>query len=269
MELFIRRHENCTSSTGSRTNENGPPDNQVIDVDIPFDVRTLHVRLEGSSDQESLVLVFLNELLTDMHIWDYAISLLKQELPKVRFLRYDTRCTSRDSTGSAKEINLDVLSADVANVMSVLGIPRARSVIGVGLGGATALAFASRYPDRLDRFVACDFNIASNKKLVSEWDSRLHYARTYGMSGVLANKVVAIWFTADSRGSPEWERVREMVGSWSLDDFEATAKAQYSYDETEKMRTIQIPGLFVVGSEDGILPEVMSAFPEKKTQMHL
>ncbi|KAK9319882.1 hypothetical protein V1517DRAFT_356861 [Lipomyces orientalis] len=227
-----------------------------MDTDIPFDARTLHFRLEGSSDQESAVLV----LLTDMHIWDSAISLLKQEIPNVRFLRYGEWRHGLALLSRYGELPcVNQIVAVVIETRLAAGPFSHRC----WLGWRNGLAFASRYPDRLDRFVACDFNVASTKRQVSEWDSRLHYGKTYGMSGVLANKVVATWLTADSRGSPEWKSVRETVGSWSLDEFEATAKAQYSYDETENMRSIQIPSLFVVGSEDGTLPEVMSAFPDK------
>ncbi|KAK9427730.1 hypothetical protein V1505DRAFT_19799 [Lipomyces doorenjongii] len=165
-----------------------------VDSEVPCAGGAHHFRLEGS------------------------FSLLKQEFPRFRFLRYDTRGYHQDSIGNAKEIDLTLLCADVANLMSMLRIPRAHSVIGVGLGGATALAFASRYPDRLDRFVACDFNIASNERMQLEWDSGILYAES---GNVLGNKAVAIWLTADSRGSPQWERVREMIAAASLDGFVA------------------------------------------------
>ncbi|MCJ1301751.1 hypothetical protein MMC08_004552 [Hypocenomyce scalaris] len=165
--------------------------------------------------------------------------------------------------GTTKNVNLDVLSADIANLLVVLDIPKVHAVVGVGLGGLTALAFASRYPDKLDRFIACDFDLASTRNSESNWDSSLHYARTYGMGGVGAAKLIANWFTADSRGSTQWESVRKMIASASLEGMEAAVRAFYGYDETAKIGEIRVPGLFVVGAEDRVRPEEMGAFPEK------
>ncbi|KAK9350117.1 hypothetical protein V1523DRAFT_420780 [Lipomyces doorenjongii] len=54
-----------------------------------------------------------------------------------------------------------------------------------------------------------------------------------------------------------------MIAAVSLDGFVASSKALYSYDETERMGSIHVPGLFIVGSDDGILLELVKTFPEK------
>ena len=83
------------------------------------------------------------------------------------------------------------------------------------------------------------------------------------MGGILADKVVARWFTADSRASAPWKVVHEMVGSASMPGLATSMHALYEYDESEKMREIRVPGLFVAGATDCIFPEVMSEFPDR------
>lgn len=55
---------------------------------LPYDGGTIHYLLEGPADVETPVIVFSNELVTNMHIWDSAVALLKEIYPTYRFLRY-------------------------------------------------------------------------------------------------------------------------------------------------------------------------------------
>lgn len=65
-----------------------PTAEKVIDTHVPHDGYRLHYRLEGSVNDSSPVLLFCNGLNCDLHMWDTAISPLKQRFPDFRFLRY-------------------------------------------------------------------------------------------------------------------------------------------------------------------------------------
>lgn len=145
----------------------------------------------------------------------------------------------------------------------MLNIPKVHSVIGAGLGGLTALAFASRYPDRLERFVGIGFDIVSSQHSKQVWNDRLRYARGYPMHEILASKAVANWFTEDSRGKPIWESGRAMVGAASSEGMQRCVNAVYDYDQTENLKALQVPSLFICGAGDSDLPEEMMTFPEK------
>ena len=152
--------------------------------------------------------------------------------------------------GCDKPLTLEIVTKDIKTLLDKLLIPKAHALIGVSMGGITTVAFASRYPDRLDRFIACNFNVVTDT--VSEtalWEQRVQYAKDNGMEA-LGEDSVQRWFTPKSRGSPEWKKAIAMVAAASVQGMEVSAKILHDYDETENMRRIRIPGLYVVGGED-------------------
>ncbi|MCJ1245878.1 hypothetical protein MMC30_003082 [Trapelia coarctata] len=225
----------------------------------------LKYRLEWSSDPTGPVIVFVNALLTNIHIWDPVISLLKEIYPRYRFLRSELRPHNKDSAGNSRKLSLEILSTDLADLLEDLEIPKVHAVIGVGLGGAIALAFASRYPDHLNRLIGCNFDIAATEEPEPTWESpnwysRIESARKYGMHGVQADKTVANWLPGDQRGSPLWRQVREMVASAPLESLEA---GLFAYDEEDRLRSLMIPTLFISGSQDRMFPEEMKGYADR------
>ena len=254
-----------------------PGTERVIDSHLPHDGYRLHYRLEGSVNDSSPVLIFCNGLNCDLHMWDATVALLKQRLPNHRFLRYgrsffipsprqvrmidlrvvDTRGYRLE--GCTKPLNLDVVTQDISALLDALLISKVHALIGVSMGGITTVAFASRYPNRLDRFVASDFHVVSDEANEVAWDTRVQFAKDHGMEA-LGKQSVERWFTPKSRDSPEWNKAISMVAAASPKGMESSAKVLYGYDETENMRGIRLPGLYVAGAQDGRCTGVMKEF---------
>ena len=154
-----------------------------------------------------------------------------------------------------------MVAKDIKDLLDALLIPKAHALIGVSMGGITTVAFASRYPERLDRFVACDFHIISSEANKTEWDQRVQFAKEHGMEA-LGKQSVERWFTPKSRDSPEWNKAISMVAAASIQGMESSAKVLYGYDETENLRGIRLPGLYVVGAKDGRCTGAMKDFVE-------
>ena len=127
------------------------------------------------------------------------------------------------------------------------------------MGGITTVAFASRYPNRLDKFIACDFAIASDKANEAAWDTRVQFAKDHGMEA-LGKQSVERWFIPKSRDSPEWNKAISMVAAASVEGMESSAKVLCNYDETENMRGIRLPSLYVAGAEDSRCKGIMKEF---------
>lgn len=230
---------------------------------------TLQYRLEWSSDPIGPVIVFVNPLLTNIHLWDPVVLPLKKAFPNSRFLRCELPRQNNDSAGDGRKLNLDVLCEDIADLLEDLEIPKVHAVIGVGLGGTIALAFASRYPNLLDCFVACNFHVAVTEKAEPTWDSANRYSqiepgKKHGMNGIEADKIVASWLPAHHRGSPLWQQVREMVASAPLESLEAGG---FLYDESDSLRNIGVPALFISGSQGGSVPGEMAAYLEGEDRL--
>ena len=146
-------------------------------------------------------------------------------------------------------MTLDLVASDIKVLLDALFIPKAHALIGVSMGGITTIAFASRYPNRLDRFVACDCHIVSDMANEAAWDSRVRFAQDHGMEA-LGKQSVERWFTPKSRQSLEWNKAISMVAAASIEGMASSVRVLYSFDETENMRGIRLPGLYVSGAED-------------------
>jgi len=228
----------------------------------------LEYRFDGSQDANAPVIAFSNSLLTNYHIWDGVVAHLFMKYPHFRFLRYNTRGYSTAIPG---ETRLSTLTNDVAYLLDQLKITKIHALVGVSLGGATALDFAIKYPDRLSKFVACDCPISSGGAFNKAWDERIKLANS-GPDGYaeLATQTVKRWTTDDIfEKRPDLANpTKEMVVSSSKDGFESLVGALCNLDLTEGIKGIKVKGLCVVGERDGALPKVIEDFsktiPEAK-----
>jgi pimeloyl-ACP methyl ester carboxylesterase len=101
----------------------------------------------GPTDGE--VVVLLHGLASDSQTWDNAIGPLAEH--GLRVLAVDLIGHGR-SGGSAGGYLLDDFADSLRALLDVLGVPEA-TVGGHSLGGAIAVHFGARYPDRLSRLV--------------------------------------------------------------------------------------------------------------------
>src|SRR6059058_2372378 len=90
-------------------------------------------------------LIFSNSLATNLHMWDEQA----RELGKTyRVLRYDQRGHGA-TDAPAGRYTFEQLIADAVGLMDALSIKKAHFA-GLSMGGATALGFAQKHPERLD-----------------------------------------------------------------------------------------------------------------------
>ena len=214
--------------------------------------------LEGPEDGP--VVAFSNSLLTDIHLWDTTIKQLKKLYPQMRFLRYNTRGYEK---ASKEKVTVDLLADDLAALLDQLGIRKCFAVVGVSLGGITALNFALRYPGRLDCFVSCDCNDQSSPMNTQAWQDRIALSRTEGGWNLLAEQTVHRWFAPSSieHGLPAVSEVRQMILAGSRDGFEnCVVGALCDFDLSRRLKEVTVPGCCAVGSQDGVLPKTMRLF---------
>lgn len=230
-------------------------------VDLPY-------RLEGSTDPQSPVIVLSNSILVDYTIWDGFVDafLSNPKNHSFRILRYLTRGRLQEC-GTAS-VNIDLLASDIIALLDALRIPTA-SLIGVSLGGVTVLNTALLHPTRITRFIACDTNSAAPESNRKAWNDRAALAESEGavssttgepiIGEQLAEATTRRWFVPDSYATqPDVPaRVKEIVCTNSLHGFRTAMQALCAYDVRARMADAQVPGLFVVGEGDGVLPQTM------------
>ncbi|KAL3959726.1 hypothetical protein ACCO45_004843 [Purpureocillium lilacinum] len=160
---------------------------------------------------------------------------------------------------------LEALSSDLAHLLDALRVPTLHALVGVSMGGATALNFALTHPRRLDRLVACDFNAVSSPANTQAWKDRVAVAESDGGSGIktLAEQTVARWFHPESmRKADLVEWMTDMVAENDVDGFKHSCTALWDYDMKPQMPSCGVPSLLVVGEGDakGALVKAMDGF---------
>jgi pimeloyl-ACP methyl ester carboxylesterase len=229
---------------------------------------SLPYRLEGSTDPTAPVIVLSNSILVDWSIWDGFVEafLSNPKNQNYRLLRYLTRGRLREC--GETPITIDVLASDIIALLDALRIPQA-TLIGVSLGGVTVLNTALLYPSRVTRFIACDTNSSAPESNRKAWMDRHAMAASEGavspdtqepiIGEKLAEATTRRWFVPESyETQPEVAaRVKEVVRTNSLEGFHKGMQALCAYDVRERMAAARVPGLFVAGEGDGVLPQTM------------
>ncbi|PON25179.1 hypothetical protein TGAM01_v205865 [Trichoderma gamsii] len=228
------------------------------------DSLTIPYRLEGNPSPTAPTVAFCNSLLTSLHMWDAFVDILKLNRPDLRILRYDTRgrhAIPQPPTSAT----LHTLADDLLTILDALRIPKLYALIGVSMGGATSLNFTLKYPSRLGKLIACDFNAASSPANSQAWKDRVAIAEQDSGRGIhqLAERTIARWFHPASMEKPELvKRMTEMVTENNVEGFKHSCTALSDYDMKPDMPSCSVPGLFVVGDGDanGVLVKAMEGF---------
>src|SRR6202020_2176560 len=113
---------------------------------IELDHIALRYELSGKGDR---TLVLVHEMGGSLESWD---DIAPRFADSRRVLRYDTRGAGM-SQKVRGELSIDTMAADIAALLDALGIAGKVALAGIAVGGAIALHFAARYPDRASAVV--------------------------------------------------------------------------------------------------------------------
>lgn len=254
-----------TSPDGQTQTIPGPDGAVITSYVTTADGLAIPYRIEGNPSPAAPVIAFSNSLLTSLHMWDGLVALLRRHRPELRLLRLETR-GRRAVPSPPAPATLAMLADDLAAVLAALRVPRLHALVGVSMGGATALRFALRYPAWLERFVACDFNVASSEANTRAWKERIALAEEEGGTERLAQITVERWVHPSTLATKEEvvDNMVTMVGENDVRGFKFGCQALWVYDMQSELPKCTVPGLLVVGEADGkgTLVKAMEAFKE-------
>ena len=108
---------------------------------IELDGLALRYELSGMGDR---TLVLVHEMGGSLESWDDVAPRLAESR---RVLRYDTRGAGM-SQKVRGQLGIDTMADDITALLDALGIAGKVALAGVAVGGAIALHFAARYPER-------------------------------------------------------------------------------------------------------------------------
>src|SRR5882757_697874 len=152
-------------------------------------------------------LIFSNSLATNLAMWDDQARELSGTF---RVLRYDQRGHGA-TDAPAGRYTFEQLIADAVALMDALAIKKAHFA-GLSMGGATALGFAQKHPERLDKVIVCDSPCQSTPASTQQWEERIVVAQKQGMEP-LVEPTVGRWFPPEvlAAKAPHVDKVRAMV----------------------------------------------------------
>lgn len=194
------------------------------------------------------VVVLSNSLGSTYRMWDAQLPALEQ---RFRVVRYNTRGHGASPVPRGPYV-IDDLADDVVALLDRLGVAHAH-IVGLSLGGMTAMRLAVRNPERVDRLVL----LCTGAQLTpsSAWNDRAATVRAQG-SGAVAEAVVQRWFTpAYLAGNPGSRRDHEtMVAATSAEGYAGCCEAIAVMDQRDDLAMITAPTLAIAGADDPATP---------------
>ena len=203
---------------------------------------------------------FINGIANDTTMWDGQVPELEADF---RILRYDVRGHG-GTQATEGDYTFDMLIGDLLGLWDALGVQKSH-LVGLGLGGSTAIGVAIDHSDRLLSLVPCACRADMTPDLAAIWPGLVQAVKANGMEAI-AETTVQRWFTDDFKASnPDvLDSVRaQILGTNPLGYFGCVA-AFLTLSLGESVNKIDVTTLFVSGADDqrGGPPEVMRGLAE-------
>ena len=206
----------------------------------------VHAEVEGPAGAP--VVLLAGSLGSTLQMWDTQVPALAE---RFRVVRYDARGHGRSPVPHGP-YTLDDLVDDAVALLERLQVERAH-VIGLSLGGMTALRMAAREPQRVDRLaVLCT---AAHLPPATAWAERAALVREQGTAAV-ADAVVERWFTPAlrERDPDVVEQMRRTIASTPADGYASCCTAIETMDIRSDLGAIRAPALAIAGADDPATP---------------
>jgi len=201
-----------------------------------------------SGQHDGPVVVLSNSLGTTMAMWDANLPELEKGF---RVIRYDTRGHG-ESPVPAGPYTIDDLTDDLILLLVRLGVAKAH-VVGLSLGGMTAMRLAARRPDLVDRMVV--LCTSAYLEPSSAWTDRAALVRANGTRAV-GDAVVTRWYTAAHLAAHPDVRAASaaVVAETPAEGYAACCEVIAAMDLRPDLPSIAAPTLAIAGAEDPATP---------------
>lgn len=219
----------------------------------------VHYRIEGSEGAPWVT--FVTGIANDITMWDGQIAALSEDF---RILRFDSRGHG-GTEATEGDYTFDMLIGDVLGLWDALGIEKSH-LVGLGLGGATAIGLAIDHSDRLAGLVPCCCRAVMTPDFARMWPRLVDTVKRFGMEGIV-EPTVQRWFTDDFKAAnPQvLDSVRRMIRGTDPRGYYGCIAAFLTLDFVGRIGGISAPTLFVSGADDhlGGPPEIMQDLAER------
>lgn len=198
---------------------------------------------------EAPAVVFVHSLGSSHEMWQPFLDDLESNY---RVIRYDTRGHGGSVTEGAGW-TVDDLADDLVDLLQHLGIRKAH-LVGISLGGATAMHLAAREPERVDTLTL----MCTGAKIGSQemWTERAELVRSSG-TGSIVEAAMGRWFSEDFHAS-HGDIVTQFAMTLATTDrsgYAGCCDALVEFDVKAELPLIKAPTLVIYGSDDEVTPK--------------
>jgi 3-oxoadipate enol-lactonase len=208
----------------------------------------VHLHYEQSGPLNGPVLVLVNSLGSNLHMWDKVLPSLEKSF---QILRYDTRGHGKSSV-PPPPYSIEQLGGDLLLLMDHLLIDRAH-LCGLSLGGLVSQWLGIYAPERFERLIFA--NTAARIGTRDGWEQRITMVQSSGME-VLALQTVERWITPAYREQhpAEMETIRQMLASTNPAGYCGCCAALRDTDLRVEITAIEAPSMVITGTHDPATP---------------
>ena len=215
-------------------------------------------RIDGAG---SRWVTFVTGIANDLTMWDAQVPVLERGL---RILRYDLRGHG-GSEATPGPYSMKLLVEDLKALLDSLSV-RTTSLVGLGLGGAIAQAFAIEHAAKVENLVPCCCRARMVMDFAQLWHKLRGTVQEQGLEAIV-EPTVQRWFSDEFKAAhPEvLEKIRTMIRGTTLDGYMGVTAAFLGLDVEERLPRIQARTLYVSGAEDklGGPPDLMAGLAAK------
>ncbi|MBK6627931.1 MAG: alpha/beta fold hydrolase [Flavobacteriales bacterium] len=189
----------------------------------------------------------------DATLWEGTAAALHE---RADVITPDLRGFGSDAREVPSVLSMDVLAEDLADLLDQRGVHRA-VIGGLSMGGYVALAFAERWPQRVQALVLC--NTRSTADTVEARQARLGTAETALTKGtaVIARGMMPKLLSRTTRRAQPGlaARVEAMMARQRPVAVAAAAMGMAARpDRTAVLQGLRVPVLIITGEEDDLMP---------------
>jgi 3-oxoadipate enol-lactonase len=201
--------------------------------------------------EDAPVLVLSNSLGTTHEMWDPQVDALAE---RFRLVRYDTRGHGGSSTPHGP-YDIEEVGGDVIDLLDHLGVEKAH-IVGLSLGGMTAMWLGIASPLRVDRLVLlCTSPLMGPPEM---WRDRSALVRAQGTQAIV-DATLERWLTADYRASHDITWLRDMFVGVDDEGYANCCSIIQHMDLTANLAQIDAPTLVIGGAQDPATPPAQHA----------
>lgn len=206
-------------------------------------------------------ITFVTGIANDLTMWDAQVAALGKDY---RTLRYDLRGHG-DTQATEGDYTVELLVRDLAGLLNELNIEKTH-LVGLGLGGAIAQAFAIEHAQRVNTLIACCCRAQMVPEFAAMWHKLREVVAKDGVEAIV-EPTAQRWFSDEWKAAnPQMlQDVRNMIRATTTLGYLGVSAAFLGLDLEAKLRGIKAPTLYLSGAEDklGGPPQLMAELAKK------